>query len=688
MNGSRLGCGIACLALGAASISLVAQARDEPSSVADGRKARGYPRSAVPFTRVRLTDAFWSARVETNRKATIPYGFKKSEEEGRIRNFERAARLREGPYEGKMPFDDTDVYKLIEGASYSLQSHPDPELDLFLDGIIAKIAAAQEPDGYLTTYKTIDAAKSPAEWLKPGPKWVLELDGSHELYNSGHLYEAAYAHHRATGKRNLLDVALKNADLIDRTFGPGKLTTPPGHQIIETGLFKLADATGEERYRSLARFFLDQRGNAGGHVLYGTYNQDHLPVVDQDSAVGHAVRAAYMYSAMVDVAALEHDPLYARAVEKIWEDVVSSKLYVTGGLGARLEGEAFGDDFELPNRSAYSETCAAIASIYWNQRMFLQSGDARYVDVLERTLYNAAIAGVSLSGDTFFYPNPLESDGRYAFNQGALTRKPWFDCSCCPTNVGRFIPSVPDYVYAVDRDVLFVNLFVANDASATVGGTTVAVRQETEYPWGGRVKLTFTPEVARAFEVRVRIPGWARDRPVPSDLYRYVDRAPGPYRMIVNDKPLAEPLQNGYAVIARTWSPGDVVILDLPMPVRRVVADERVVDDRGKVAIERGPIVYCAEGVDNGGSVLDLALSDDARFEVEAQRGLLGGITVLRAPASSLDGRARRLTAIPYYAWSHRGAGEMAVWLHRKPRTRGGSGRRRTPAIATQALER
>jgi DUF1680 family protein len=606
-----------------------------------------YPITAVPFTQVRLKDAFWSKRLETNRTVTIPFGLKKSEEEGRIRNFERAAGQRNDAYEGKMPFDDTDVYKLIEGASYSLQSHPDPELDRFLDGVIAKIAAAQEPDGYLTTYKTIDPTKSPAPWLKPGPRWELLLGGSHELYNSGHLYEAAYAHFRATGKRSLLDVALKNADLIARTFGPGKLMIPPGHQIIETGLIKLAAATGEKRYRELAKFFLDQRGNAQGHKLSGPYSQDHLPVVEQREAVGHAVRAAYMYSAMVDVATLEDEASYREAVGRIWDDVVSRKLYITGAIGARHDRESFGEAFELPNRTAYGETCASIANVYWNQRLFLQSGDAKYVDVLERTLYNAVLAGVSLSGDLFFYPNPLESDGRYAFNQGALTRKPWFDCSCCPTNMARFMPSIPDYIYAVQPGILFVNLFVSSEASIDMSIATVTVAQTTDYPWDGHVELRLTPNQPRVFELRVRIPGWARGQPVPSELYRYADAEAAPYELRVNGEPLNAGLTNGYAMLMRTWSPGDVVTLDLPMPVRRVVADARVADDRGKVALERGPIVYCVEGVDNDESVLDLTVPDGARFTVEHRTDLLGGVTVLNAEAEDLKGKARRLMAIP-----------------------------------------
>jgi uncharacterized protein len=652
-----------CARLTVALLTIFAAAGVE-GPAAEG--TRGYPIRPVPFTAVRLTDQFWSTRVETNRAVTIPFGFRKSEEEGRIRNFETAAGLRKGEYEGKMPFDDTDVYKLIEGAAYSLQSHPDPELDRFLDGIIAKIAAAQEPDGYLTTYKTIDPTKSPAPWLKPGPRWELELQGSHELYNAGHLYEAAYAHYRATGKRNLLDVALKNAELIARTFGPGKLTTPPGHQIIETGLMKLAEVTGEERYRQLAKFFLDQRGVSNGRKLFGEYNQDHAPVVDQNAAVGHAVRAAYMYSAMVDVAAIENDPLYRQAVQKIWDNVVSRKLYLTGAIGARHKGEAFGDDFELPNLEAYGETCASIANVYWNQRMFLQSGDARYIDVLERTLYNAAIAGVSLKGDTFFYPNPLESDGKFEFNIGALTRKPWFDSSCCPTNIARFIPSVPDYIYAIRGETLFLNLFVPSEARADVAGSPVVLRQETDYPWDGRVTLRVTPDRDRPMEVRVRIPGWAIGRPVPSELYRYADGEAGGFELRVNNEAIKPALTDGYAVISRRWAPGDTVTLTLPMPVRRVVADERVEADRGKVAIERGPLVYAAEGVDNNNSVLDLVIPRTAKFDIERRPELLGGITVLKSTASDGKGASRPLMLIPYYAWSHRGVGEMAVWFSRE----------------------
>jgi DUF1680 family protein len=632
---------------------------------AAGGKPRGYPIAPVPFTSVRLTDTFWARRLEINRTVTIPFGFAKSEQEGRMRNFERAAHLRGGAYEGQMPFDDTDVYKLIEGASYSLQSQPDPQLDKFLDGLIAKIAAAQEPDGYLTTYKTIDPRRSPASWVKAGPRWEQELYGSHELYNAGHLLEAGYAHYRATGKRSLLDVGTRFADLIDRTFGPGKLATPPGHQIVETGLIKLAGVTGDARYQKLARFFLDQRGNAAGHKLAGPDNQDHLPVTQQSEAVGHAVRAAYMYAGMVDIATLEGDAGYHAAVDRLWEDVVGRKMYLTGAIGARHQGEAFGGAYELPNKTAYGETCASIASVYWNQRMFLQSGDAKYIDVLERTLYNAVTAGVSLTGDRFFYPNPLEADGRNPFNRGGVTRKPWFDCSCCPTNLARFIPAIPEYVYAREDGVLYVNLFVASEAKVDLGGGEVAVKQETAYPWDGAITIRVAPARPQTFEVRVRIPGWAQEHPVPSSLYRYAGAPQPRFTLRVNGHDAAATVTKGYAVLARTWSPGDLITLDLPMSVRRVLADDRVADDRGRVALERGPLVYCAEGIDNDGSALDIVVPDGARLTAERRPDLLGGVTVLHGDVTNRQGRARRLTAIPYYAWSNRGPGQMEVWFPR-----------------------
>jgi uncharacterized protein len=621
-----------------------------------------YPIKAVPFTAIELKDNFWSKRITTNREVTIPYGFKKCEEEGRIRNFARAGGLIDGKYEGLMPFDDTDVYKIIEGASYSLQTNPDNKLEKYIDDIIAKIAAAQEDDGYLTTWKTIDPDTTPAWWVKPGPRW-FNLGSSHELYNAGHMYEAAYAHYRATGKKNFLNVALKNADLIAATFGPGKLLTPPGHQIIETGLVKLYRASGDKKYLDLAKFFLDERGDSLGHKLYGPYNQDHIPVINQEEAVGHAVRAVYMYAAMADIAALENDTKYLKAVNKIWQNVVTRKIYITGGLGARHEGESFGDNYELPNLTSYNETCAAIANVYWNQRMFLLSGDAKYIDVLERTLYNSLISGVSLEGDAFFYPNCLASDGKYAFNQGALTRKAWFDCSCCPSNIIRFLPSVPDYIYAQKQDTVFVNLYMSNQAQIKIANSDLVLEQQTGYPWDGKIILTVKAKDKTAFVLNLRIPGWATDKPLPGDLYSYIKHKNAAYTVKVNNQVVKTELNKGYAAIQRNWSDGDSIELMLPMNVQRVIANDHVKDDSAKIALERGPIVYCAEWIDNGGKVLDLVLPNQAQFETKYQDDLLGGIMTLKSNAMRSNGKSTAINVIPYYAWSHRGPGEMTVWL-------------------------
>ena len=625
-------------------------------------KPAGYPITPVSFTQVDLNDTFWSRRLETNRDVTVPFGFAKCEEEGRIRNFARAGGLIGGSYEGKMPFDDTDVYKIIEGASYSLQMRPDAALDRYIDSVIAKIAAAQEDDGYLTTWKTIDPDTTPAWWVKPGPRWH-DLRSSHELYNAGHLYEAAYAHYRATGKDNFLNVALKNADLIAETFGPGKRQTPPGHQIIETGLIKLYRATGNDKYLNLAKFFLDARGDSTGHTLYGPYSQDHMPVTKQKEAVGHAVRAVYMYAAMTDIAAIYRNRAYRNAVDAIWDNMVRKKLYITGGIGARHEGESFGDNYELPNLTAYNETCAAIGSIYWNHRMFLLHGDAKYIDILERTLYNGMISGVSLNGNTFFYPNCLASDGKYAFNQGALTRKPWFDCSCCPSNAIRFIPSIPDYIYARRGNALYVNLFIAGDAHFNIGGKQVTLMQRTDYPWDGKVTFQIRTDTDVRFPLKIRIPGWAREKPVPGDLYRYLEEKPDSITITVNGETVAVDPEKGYAGVIRKWSDGDIIELDLPMPVRRVIANDMVEADRGKVALERGPVVYCVEWTDHGGKVLDLVIPGDAPLSAVRHDGLLGGITVIQGKVQRKNGQPADLLAIPYYAWSHRGPGEMTVWM-------------------------
>jgi DUF1680 family protein len=540
--------------------------------------------------------------------------------------------------------------------------HPDPELEKYLDDLIYKIAAAQEDDGYLYTARTIDPENPPRS---SGPERWSNLKDNHELYNVGHMYEAAVAHHLATGKRTFLDVAIKNADLINTVFGPEKKRAVPGHQEIEIGLVKLYRVTGDEKYLKLAKFFLDGRGYAGSRSLYGSYCQDHKPVVEQDEAIGHAVRAAYMYSGMADVAALSGDKGYVMAIDRIWEDVVSRKLYLTGGIGAKHSGEAFGEGYELPNRSAYNETCAAIANILWNQRLFLLHGDAKYIDVLERTLYNGFLSGVSMEGNLFFYPNPLESMGNHK-------RSPWFNCSCCPTNVVRFLPSLPGYVYAVQDRNLYVNLFIASSALLRVKDQTVRLKQTTDYPWEGNLTIMVDPECQTEFTMHVRIPGWARNRPVPGDLYRYMREKKEKAVIRVNGKQINLQMRKGFAMIKRSWQKGDVVELHLPMPVRQVVSHENVKGNMGKVALERGPIVYCAEWKDNNGHVLNLLVSPDDEFISEFKHDLLNGVTVLKGNAyglyssksgDSVTKKKQTVIFIPYYAWAHRGEGEMAVWI-------------------------
>jgi DUF1680 family protein len=633
-----------------------------------------YPIRPVPFTAVAIDDAFWSPRLETNRRVTVRHDFDKCETTHRIRNFAVAGKLEPGSFEGLFGFNDSDVYKVIEGASYSLRLRPDPELDTYLDSVIATIAAAQEGDGYLYTAGTIPTLVQTPICCVSRPRWS-DIASGHELYDLGHMYEAAVAHYQATGKRTLLDVALKSANLLTQVFRAGGRLDPPGHQEVEIGLVKLYRATGDRRYLDEARFFLEQRGNAAGHKLYGAYNQDHVPVLEQKEAVGHAVRAGYMYSAMADVSALTGDEGYARALGTLWDDVVSRKLYLTGGLGARRDNEGYGEPYELPNRTAYAETCAAIAGAMWNHRMFLLHGDAKYLDVLERIIYNGFLSGVSLDGERFFYPNPLAADGKSAFNQGQRGRSEWFDCSCCPTNVVRFLPSIAGAVYAQRERDVYVNLFIAGKADLTADGVKLGVRQETRYPWDGRVTIRVDPARPAALALHVRIPGWAQGRPVPSDLYRYADPAVAPFSLAVNGRPVKPEIVKGFAVLPRTWRAGDVVELDLPMEVRRVLAHEKVEADAGRVALERGPVVYCAEAVDNGGRAFNLVLPDDARLEARPRPDLLGGVTVVAGRALALlpgaDGRSvvtqeQDFVAIPYYAWAHRGEGEMAVWLPRR----------------------
>ncbi len=631
-----------------------------------------YQYKPIPFTNVTIDDPFWSPRIETNRTVTISYDFQKSEETDRLTNFDKAAGRLAGDHVGIF-FNDSDVFKIIEGAAYSLQIHPDAELDAYLDNLIERIGAAQEADGYLYTARTIAERNGTPEKLRDDHEGLTrwsQLRVNHELYNVGHLYEAAVAHHLATGKRSLLDIALRNADLIDSVFGPDKKHDVPGHQEIEMGLVKLYGVTGEERYLKLAKFFLDERGHheqRPAQINFDNpgYMQDHLPVTAQDEAVGHAVRALYMYSGMADVAALTGEQEYIDAIDRIWENVVGKKLYITGGLGARHHGEAFGDNYELPNATAYNETCAAIANIFWNQRMFQLHGDGKYIDVLERSLYNGFLPGVAFSGDKFFYVNPLAFDGEYRFNRDdSRERLGWFNCSCCPTNVVRLFPSLSGYIYAQSDANLYVNLFINSQTTVAINGTKVHLEQRTTYPWEGRVRVRVQPQEPTEFTLCLRIPGWAQGAPLPSDLYQYLEMPTEVASITVNGAAVPLMVDDGYAHLTRTWQAGDLVELSLPMAIKRIMSHVNVCENDDKVAVERGPLVYCAEAVDNGGTALRTILADDATFTtaftMAVQPALLNGITLIHAKQH--DGT---LTLLPYYAWAHRGIGEMAVWFDR-----------------------
>lgn len=651
---------------------------------------RDYAYTPVPFTAVRFDDAFWSRRLQTNRTVTIPFAFRQCESTGRVDNFAIACGLKEGEQNGVFPFDDSDVYKVIEGASYTLAMIPDPGLERYVDSLITLIAGAQEADGYLYTARTNRSARL-ARWA--GAERWSRLSGSHELYNLGHLYEAAAAHYAATGKRTLLNVALKSANLILTDFGPQARHIPPGHQEIELGLAKLFRVTGDQRYIDLARFFLDQRGRPeGGRTLWGTYNQDHKPLLEQEEAVGHSVRFMYMLAAVADVAALTGDTAYAAAARRLWHNVVTKKMYLTGGVGATGTIEGFGPEYDLPNISAYCETCASIAHAMANHRLFLLTGDSRYLDVLERVLYNGFLSGYGMSGDRFFYPNPLASIGH--------RRSLWFDCACCPSNITRFIPSIPGYVYAQRAREVFVNLYVGSRAVLKVEGEDVILRQKTDYPWSGRCEVIVDAASRRPLSLNLRVPGWARGEPVPGDLYRDAAATPDRARITVNGHPAVLRIVKGFACVTRTWKKGDRVVLLLPMNIRRILAHERVEADRGRVALERGPLVYCAEGADfpspargagarGEGHVWNLVLPDSTRLSAEFRAALLNGVEILRGEALAVSfagGTIRTdpvtFTAIPYYAWAHRGGGEMAIWL---PRTPEGAQPPGGPSLASRA---
>ena len=625
------------------------------------KKTGGYPITPVPFTSVKVTDAFWGQRLKASREVTIPLAFSKCEETGRYKNFVMAAHPSEKNKVEGFTFDDTDVYKTIEGASYSMQTFPNKKLDMYIDSVLTIVAKAQEPDGYLYTFRTMNPNHT-HEWAGT-KRWEKEEDLSHELYDLGHMIEGAIAHYQATGKRNFLDIAIKYADCAARAIGdkPGQITVVSGHQIAEMALCKLYVLTGQKRYLDLAKFLLDKRGYTERKE---EYSQSHKPVVQQDEAVGHAVRAAYMYTGMADVAALTGDTAYIHAIDRIWSNIVNKKLYITGGIGATGNGEAFGNNYELPNMSAYCETCAAIGNVYMNYRLFLLHGDAKYFDVLERSLYNGLISGVSLDGGGFFYPNPLESIGQHQ-------RQPWFGCACCPSNICRFIPSVPGYIYAVHSSDVYVNLFMSNHSDLKVNGKAVELKQSTNYPWTGDVNLEVSPKGKQDFTLKIRVPGWVQNSVVPGNLYSYTDKKSLGYTVKVNGNVVASTIEKGYFSINRAWKKGDKVEVHFDMEARTVKANPAVEADRGKIAVERGPIVYCAEWSDNDFNIFSIILNKKPTFKVERKEDLLFGINTIQTDAQSLSYDAQgklvtkevKLNMIPYYAWAHRGSGDMAVWL-------------------------
>ena len=620
----------------------------------------GYPIDPVPFTSVKVTDNFWGQRLQASREVTIPLAFSKCEETGRYENFVKAAHPSDTYKVEGFSFDDTDVYKTIEGASYSLQTYPDKKLQKYIDSVLVIVAGAQEPDGYLYTARTMNP-KHPHNWAGK-ERWVAVENLSHEFYNLGHMIEGAVAHYQATGKRNFLNIAIKYADCVCREIGngPQQKKYVPGHQIAEMALVKLYMVTGDKKYLDQAKFFLDTRGYTSRK---DTYSQAHKPVVEQDEAVGHAVRAVYMYSGMADVAAITGDSSYIKAIDKIWDNIVSKKIYITGGIGAHHAGEAFGNNYELPNLSAYCETCTAIGNVYMNYRLFLLHGDAKYFDVLERTLYNGLISGVSLDGGSFFYPNPLSSNGKYS-------RKPWFGCACCPSNVSRFIPSLPGYVYAVKNDQVYVNLYLSNKAELKVDKKKILLEQETGYPWNGDIRLKIT-QGNQDFTMKLRIPGWVRGNVLPGDLYSYADNQKPAYQVSVNGQTVESDVNDGYLSIARKWKKGDVVEVHFDMIPRIVKANPKVEADHGRVAVERGPIVYCAEWPDNRFNVHSILLNQHPQFKVTDKPELLYGIRQITTDAQALSydkagklvTKDVELTLIPYYAWAHRGEGDMEVWL-------------------------
>ena len=617
----------------------------------------------VSFAQVTVNDNFWKPAMEKVATTTLQACVLQTEvKTPRIKNFEKVARKKNEQHEGIF-YDDSDVYKALEAIAYSLKNYPDAALEKKADEWIDKIAAAQLPDGYLNTWYTLKGLDQ---------RWT---DMSmHEDYNGGHLIEAAVAYYNATGKRKLLDVAMRFANHFDNTFGPGKKNWVTGHQELELALVKLYKITNDKKYLSLAHWLLEERGHklAKGYTWTDwkdtAYAQDAVPVRMQKEITGHAVRAMYMYTGAADVAALTGDEGYMTAMNNVWEDVVYRNMYLTGGIGSSGNNEGFSNDYDLPNEQAYCETCASVGMVFWNQRMNTLTGDSKFIDVLERSLYNAARDGLSLSGDHFFYGNPLASNGRHS-------RREWFGTACCPANIARLVASLGDYIYGANDKGVWVNLFVGSNTKIKIGKSEVPLTMETNYPWDGNVKLTVQPVSPTKFAMHLRIPGWAQGQATPGDLYVFEDKTPVKFTLNVNGKPAQYTIEKGYAVIDREWKKGDKVELNLPMEVKRVNARMELKQDEDRVALQRGPIVYCVEGADNNNKAWNMFLPDDTAFQTSFQKDLLGGVTIIQFQAPtvqlSADGKSvsaelKTVTAIPYYSWCNRGQNQMQIWLPQK----------------------
>ena len=580
----------------------------------------------IDFSHVKINDNFWSPRLSKHVSATLPVCIDQIENQtGRIRNFENAAKG-EGEHSGIF-FDDSDVYKALEGMAYSLINNPDPELEKKADEWIDKFAAAQQPDGYINTFYTLTGLDK---------RWT-NMD-KHEMYCAGHMIEAGVAYYQATGKRKLLDVCIRMTDHMMSQFGPGKRHWVPGHEEIELALVKLYQTTQEQKYLDFAYWLLEERGH--GHGTMGdegkwdpVYYQDIVPVRRLTDISGHAVRCMYLYCGMADVAALKNDTGYIAAIDRLWDDVVHRNMYITGGIGSSRDNEGFTEDYDLPNLDAYCETCASVGMELWNQRMNQLTGDSKYIDVLERSLYNGALAGISLGGDRFFYVNPLESKGDHH-------RQEWYGCACCPSQLSRFLPSIGNYIYASSDDALWVNLYIGNTGQIRIGETDILLTQETDYPWDGSVKLTISTSQPLEKEIRLRIPNWCKT-----------------YDLSINGKRINVSEEKGYAVI-KDWKSQDVIALDMDMPVEIVAADPHVKENFGKRVIQRGPLVYCMEEIDNPEYFDQIQLSPSTTFQTAFVSDILNGIKTIKT-----NGRAQSATFIPYYAWDNRKAGKMRVWI-------------------------